>query len=79
MSGRRTPAWYWTRLELAIGIGLVLLAGLVLLSTPVSMGEQAQEGWGAVGFVGMLVGLTWMIRTFRGPRDEPPPWRCRRR
>jgi protein-S-isoprenylcysteine O-methyltransferase Ste14 len=30
--------------------------------------------------VGMaLVGLVWMVRIFRGPRDEPPAWRYRDR
>ena len=28
-------------------------------------------------FLGMLVGLVWMIRILRGSRDEPPPWRYR--
>ena len=27
----------------------------------------------------IVVGLVWMIRIFRGPRDEPPPWRYRDR
>jgi hypothetical protein len=76
---RRTPAWYWTRLELAIGVGLVLLVGLNLLFPPVFVGGRAQECWGAAGFLGMVVGLAWMIRIFRGPRDEPPRWRYRRR
>lgn len=25
----------------------------------------------------MTVGLVWIIRIARGPRDEPPPWRYR--
>jgi hypothetical protein len=25
------------------------------------------------------IGLIWTIRIFRGPRDEPPPWRYRYR
>jgi hypothetical protein len=29
------------------------------------------------GLVGILVGLVWLVRIFRGPRDEPPPWRYR--
>ena len=29
----------------------------------------------AVGLA--LLGLVWAIRIFRGPRDEPPPWRYR--
>jgi hypothetical protein len=26
-----------------------------------------------------VIGLIWTIRIFRGPRDEPPPWRYRDR
>ncbi len=26
-----------------------------------------------------VVGLLWMIGIFRGPRDDPPPWRRRDR
>ena len=30
--------------------------------------------------VGLAVGLTWMIRIYRGlSEDEPPPWRYRAR
>ena len=31
------------------------------------------------GLVVAGVGLGWMIRILRGPRDEPPPWRYRDR
>ena len=31
------------------------------------------------GFVLLVAGLVWMIRIFRGPWDEPPPWRYRDR
>ena len=31
------------------------------------------------GFLSVVLGLVWMIRIFRGPRDEPPPWRYRDR
>jgi hypothetical protein len=24
-----------------------------------------------------VIGLVWTVRIFRGPRDEPPPWRYR--
>jgi len=34
---------------------------------------------GGIGFLGMLVGLVWIIRIYRGPRDEPPRWRFRDR
>jgi hypothetical protein len=26
-----------------------------------------------------VAGVIWMIRIFRGPSDEPPPWRYRDR
>jgi hypothetical protein len=31
------------------------------------------------GLVTAGVGLAWMIRILRGPRDVPPPWRYRDR
>jgi hypothetical protein len=30
-----------------------------------------------VAALGFVVGLVWMIRIMRGPKDEPPPWRYR--
>jgi hypothetical protein len=33
----------------------------------------------AVGAVLWFVGVIWVIRIFRGPSDEPPPWRYRKR
>ena len=33
----------------------------------------------ALGLALALVGLAWMVRIFRGPRDEPPAWRHRDR
>jgi hypothetical protein len=30
-----------------------------------------------IGLVAAGAGLVWMIRVFRGPRDEPPSWRAR--
>jgi hypothetical protein len=34
---------------------------------------------GSLGTTAALTGLAWMIRIFRGPRDEPAPWRYRDR
>jgi hypothetical protein len=80
VSGRRTPAWYWTRLELVIGVAFVVLAGVSFLFPPVFIGGPEPQRLGAAaGFLGTLVGLAWMIRIARGPRDEPPAWRYRRR
>jgi hypothetical protein len=79
MNGKRTRGWYLTRIELAIGIGAILL----YLAQPASMGAPPPQ-WSeapltVAGYLGMLVGLAWMIRIFRGPRDEPPRWRYRDR
>jgi hypothetical protein len=79
----RTRGWYWTRIELAIGIGVVLLAAASYLLEPAYMGgfgpHWLETPLTSAAYVGMLVGLVWMVRIYRGPRDEPPPWRYRDR
>lgn len=89
MQSTRTPAWLVVRLELMLGIGLTVLIGLVAWSSqfviyhrgnPAGLGPLASIIPFAVpitAFVMALVGLIWMVRIFRGPRDEPPPWRYR--
>ena len=82
MHGKRIRGWWLTRIELAIGIGVVLVAALLYVAQPGFTGYSPPwwEGpltWAA--YVGMLVGLVWMIRIYRGPSDEPPPWRYRDR
>ncbi len=88
MDGEPTPAWWPTRILLAIGIGAVLVPVFLLVATPTGSspmfgpppGFRAAVSFVTVaGYLGMLVGLAWMIRIFRGPRDEPPPWRYRDR
>jgi hypothetical protein len=82
MHGRRTAGWYLTRLLLAIGIAAFLFAGWLFLFEPVTMGggpRLSEQPVPLAGLVGIVVGLVWMIRIFRGPRDEPPPWRYRDR
>ena len=81
MHGRRTAGWYVTRLELALGIVAFLLFGGLLLFEPVSLsGSRLSEQPVVLAvLVVIVVGLVWMIRIFRGPRDEPPPWRYRNR
>ena len=81
MNGRRTVGWYVTRLELALGIVAFLLFGGLLLFEPVSLSGSrlSEQPVALAGLVAMGVGLAWMIRIFRGPRDEPPPWRYRDR
>jgi ABC-type transporter Mla subunit MlaD len=81
-SDTRTRAWYATRILLAIGIAAVLLAGAMLLLEPSSMGggpRMVENPFVLAGFLIAVLGLVWMIRIFRGPRDEPPPWRYRDR
>jgi hypothetical protein len=84
MHDRRTRGWYLTRIELALGIGAVLFALWVATYDPMLIRpliEPRSVGLADLivpaGLVAMLVGLAWMIRIFRGPRDEPPPWRYR--
>ena len=83
MDGNRTRAWYLTRIELAIGIGAILFAALLYVAKPGFMGAPPTQWWEAplfwAGFLVPLVGLAWMIRIFRGPRDEPSRWRYRDR
>jgi len=94
MDGEPTPAWWPTRILLAIGIGAVLTIGF-----GVWFGNQGGFRYGegvtddrvsllglpsdvlilVIAFLAALVGLAWMIRIFRGPRDEPPRWRYRDR
>ena len=94
MDGEPTPAWWPTRILLAVGIGAVLTIGFGVWFG--SQGEFRSGGgvtddrlsllglpfdvviYGIASLVA-LVGLVWMIRIFRGPRDEPPLWRYRDR
>ncbi len=83
MDGKRTPAWWPARILLATGIasvviGLILMV-LLLAFSDLTLDERSGAGIAALGgaFVVMVGGLVWMIRIFRGPSDEPPPWRYR--
>jgi hypothetical protein len=81
-SRMRTHGWYATRNLLAIGIAAVLLAGALLLLEPSFMGDRprmVENPFVLAGFLIAVLGLVWMIRIFRGPRDEPPRWRYRDR
>ena len=74
--------WYVMRIELAVGILMVVAGVLVFVSMPSAMmGADATPPRVIVlaALLLSLAGLAWMIRIFRGPRDEPPPWRYRDR
>ena len=92
MRATPTPAWFLVRLELLVGVGLTVFVGLVASSNPfviVGRGNPTTLGPIAtlasiiivfvpiIGLVIAVVGLTWMVRIFRGPIDEPPHWRYR--
>ena len=89
MHDRRTPAWWLARLELAIGIGLILVVGFLgwLATRPmigdtdaITLGPLLVSSGTIVSIAALataVVGLIWMIRIRRGPRDKPPRWRYR--
>jgi hypothetical protein len=82
-----TRAYWPTRIILAIGVIATAVAALgvnVLLTNrcfscayPNVLGVPADVLMPVLGFVLAVVGLVWMVRIFRGPRDEPPDWRYR--
>ena len=89
MQYRRTIAWWWSRFELAIAIGVILAVVLDMLLSPGPMiwiGNPGGPHWvyllPTAAYVAALllaaIGFVWMIRILRGPRDDPPPWRYRR-
>ena len=89
MQPTRTPAWLVVRLELMLGIGLTVLIGLVAWSSPFVIDYRGNPAGldplasiipfavPITAFGIAVMGLIWMVRIFRGPRDEPPPWRYR--
>jgi len=88
MRGEKTWRYWVMRLELTAGVAVILVTWVTVLLPPAGvrhpMVEHASSpvlSWAPVAFAVMLtiVGLVWMIRIFRGPRDEPPPWRYRDR
>jgi hypothetical protein len=84
----KAPGYWPTRIMLAVAFAVV---GFELLLAPAFLWEPMFDSrvslfgvpQGVVVFftcVGMsLAGLARMVRVYRGPRDEPPPWRYRDR
>lgn len=86
----RTPAYWTTRILLAVGfiatVTAVALTFVILMGQgpmfdprPAVLGLPANIVVALVGLVPVLVGFAWMLRIFRGPRDAPTPWRYRDR
>ena len=84
----RTPAYWPTRIMLAVGIGatlaVVLLAPLLLAphgmtdDRPQVLGLPANAVWAAVVVGLAVVGLLWMIRIYRSSGEGSSDWRHRR-
>jgi hypothetical protein len=66
-----------------LGVGIVatlltIVLAVVVVSLPTSMfSDPSMVPLVAAGVA--AVGLVWMVRIFRGPRDDPPAWRYRDR
>jgi hypothetical protein len=83
----RTPAYWPTRILLAVGvIATMFVVGLTLIVAEQPSFPRPDILGLPAGLVVTLaaaglsvVGLVWMVRVFRGPRDEPPQWRYRDR
>lgn len=85
----RAPAYWPTRILLAVGFLATVIAlvfSFALLTEepmfdtrlPV-LGLPANVVCAVAGLVPVLFGFGWLVRIFRGPRDEPPAWRHRDR
>ena len=90
MDGERAPAWWPTRILLAVGIGLILVSAVLVPFTPqafssddpVVLGPLLVPTWLVIQLAALLVavvGLVWMFWIARGPREKPPRWRYRDR
>ena len=91
MRRNRSRAFWPTRIMLALGVVATVIAlalfalsfepppGPMFDSRPGILGLPGGAVVALVGLLLSLVGVVWMVRIFRGPRDEPPPWRYRDR
>ena len=81
----RTRAYWPTRILLLVGIVATMLAVwfAVLITTQyVPMGPNPEmllpsQLMAVAAAAVAVIGLVWMVRIFRGPRDQPPRWRYR--
>jgi hypothetical protein len=86
---QRTPKYWQTRILLAVGFIATVIALALSLeqltqdpvfgASPGVLGLPVGLVIVLVGLAQVLIGFAWMLRIFRGPRDEPPAWRYRQR
>jgi hypothetical protein len=91
MKPKKLPGYWPTRVLLVAGIlwtaVVILVARPVIFPMPCFgcgsnryvLGLPGDVLVGALGVVLAVFGLVWMLRIFRGPGDDPPPWRYRDR
>ena len=90
MKSDKAPGYWLTRFLLAVAISAtiaVLFAVCSLYSEPFMfsggrlrlLGLPSNVVLSVLAAATAVIGLIWTIRIFRGPRDEPPPWRYRNR
>ncbi len=68
-----------TAAVVALGASVLMEPPCFGCDYPVVLGLPSNVMQAALALAFAAVGLAWMIRIFRGPRDEPPPWRDRDR
>jgi hypothetical protein len=83
----QTRAYWPTRIMLACAFLAPIVVACLWLLTPTPVGPplidpSMEQPWVGIAVVAIgvalwLIGTVWMVRIFRGPRDEPPPWRYR--
>ena len=85
MTGARTRAWWWSRIELLIALAVIAIdvSSIGPLLEPKSGNPGAMPVVPyplvvlALTFTLAIVGLVWMVRILRGPKDASPTWRYR--
>jgi hypothetical protein len=78
----RTRAYWPARIILAIPFVSLAIVALLTVTAPTFMGGPHQGSGvlaplGAVAASLWIVGTLWMVRIFRGPREDSGDWRYR--
>jgi drug/metabolite transporter (DMT)-like permease len=86
----KAPGYWPTRILLAVAVIATSIAVAFAIWAAFLMPPMFGDDPSLFGLPGRIavailasgvavVGLVWTVRIFRGPRDEPPPWRYRDR